>query len=275
MGLTVGEVAKLSGVTVRTLHHYDAIGLVAPSGRSEGNYRLYERPDLERLQHVLHYKELDLGLDEIARLVNRKGIDRRMLLAEQRTKLRERAARAMSLVAAVDRALVALDKGLTMKDRDLFEAFGDHDPGQHAAEAERNWGATPEYKESMRRTKRYSKADWVRLGAESAAIEQELAMLAATGHEPTDPDCLRVAEKHRLHIDRYFYPCPHAMHVNLGEMYVADARFTAHYEKTRPGLAMFLRDAIVANAANPYVFEVAREPVKVVQNVVRKAPRNR
>ena len=151
----------------------------------------------------------------------------------------------------------------------MFDAFKEQEPG-HAAEAGQRWGNTPEYAESARRTKRYSKADWVRLLNEASEVVQELAMLAATGHAATDPECLRVAEKHRLHIDKYFYPCPHPLHVNLGEMYVADERFAANYEKVRPGLAQFLRDAIVANAANPYVFETESPAVKQVQKLRRR-----
>ena len=119
---------------------------------------------------------------------------------------------------------------------------------RYAQEVEERWGDTDAYRESRRRTSSYSTQDWQRLGAESEEIEAELAACLRSG-EPSDGTRAKTAaERHREHIDRWFYPCSHEMQVGLSEMYVADPRFTAHYDDREPGLAAYVRDAICANA---------------------------
>ena len=125
---TVGEFAILAGVSVRTLHHYDAIGLLSPSGRTDAGYRLYGHEELEQLQQILLYRELDLPLDAIARIMVDPGFDRRAALVTQRAQLAARAGRMEAILAAIDAALDALAKGEPMRDADMFEVFGDFDP---------------------------------------------------------------------------------------------------------------------------------------------------
>jgi len=248
-GLRIGEVAALAHVTVRALHHYDRIGLLRPSGRSESGYRLYAERDLERLQTVLLYKELGFGLGEIRALLAEPGFDRREALRAQRAQLERRSERLDAMLALIDKTLAALDEGIPMERSDMFEVFGDFDPAEHEAEAAARWGETEAYKESARRTRRYAKEDWLRFRAESEAVSETIAMLMDEGVAPDDPRTMDAAERHRLLIDAWFYPCPHEMHEQLGRMYVADARFAATYEKVRPGMAQYLCDAIAANAA--------------------------
>ena len=247
--LRVGEVAALAHVTVRALHHYDRIGLLRPSGRSEAGYRLYAEQDLERLQTVLLYKELGFGLGEIRDLLTEPGFDRREALRAQRAQLARRSARLDAVLALVDKTLAAMDEGVPMERSDLFETFGDFDPEEHEAETQERWGETEAYRESARRTRRYAKEDWARFRTESEAASLALATLMDEGVAPDDPRAMDAAERHRLLIDRWFYPCPHAMHEQLGRMYVADPRFAANYEKVRPGMAQYMGDAIAANAA--------------------------
>jgi hypothetical protein len=119
---------------------------------------------------------------------------------------------------------------------------------EYAQEAEERWGGTEEYRQSQERTSRYTQEDWERIKAEAAAIEQGLAAALADG-EPADSDrATGLAEEHRRHISTYYYDCGYDIHRGLGEMYVADARFAAHYELVAEGLAAYLRDAIHANA---------------------------
>lgn len=249
MGHTVGEVAKLAGVSVRTLHHYDEIGLLTPSERSDADYRLYGEADLADLQQVLFFKELGFGLDEIGRIMRDPSFDRREALEFQHGMLAEKAAQLSRMVGAVDAALDAMERGTTMDEKDMFEVFGDFDPKEYEAEAEQRWGGTDTYKESMRRTKRYTKEDWLKIKEEGAAVVNGLAALMDEGVAPTDPRAMDLAEEHRLQIDRWFYPCPQEMHVGLGRMYVADPRFAKNYEKVRVGMAQYMCDAIKTNAA--------------------------
>ena len=115
------------------------------------------------------------------------------------------------------------------------------------AEARERWGDTDAYRESTRRAKKYSKEDWARIRAELEGIEAGLADALAAGDAPDGERATHLAEQARLHIDRWFYPCSRAMHVGLAEMYVADARFRAHYDDRAPGLAEYVAAAIRAN----------------------------
>ena len=162
----MGELADLARVSIRTLHHYDAIGLLAPSGRTGSGYRLYGHDELEQLQQILLYRELDFSLDAIARIMLDPTFDRRAALVAQREQLAARAGRMEAILAAIDAALEALARGEPMNDADMFEVFGDFDPAQYEIEVKERWGDTDAYRESARRTSRYTKDDWKRIKAE-------------------------------------------------------------------------------------------------------------
>lgn len=247
MSYSVGDVARTSGVTVRTLHHYDAIGLLQPSGRSAAGYRQYDDLDLERLQEVLFYRELGFGLDEIKGLVDVPTFHRAQILKQQRGLIERKIDRLTSMMNAVDKALQAHQEGRTMNKEEMFEVFGDFDPSEYEDEVRERWGETEAYAESNMRTARYTKDDWKRLGEEAGEINQRLADLFTAGAGAEHEDCMDVAEQHRLHIDHWFYPCSPEMHAGLGEMYVADPRFTKFWDDFQPGLAEFVRDTFLAN----------------------------
>jgi hypothetical protein len=130
----------------------------------------------------------------------------------------------------------------------MVEVFGDFDPTQHADEVRERWGHTEAFVESNQRSARYTKDDWKRMGEEAGEINRRLADLFGAGRAPDSRESMAAAEDHRLHIDRWFYPCSHDVHVGLGEMYVADPRFTRFWDDHGPGLAAFVRNAILANA---------------------------
>jgi DNA-binding transcriptional MerR regulator len=247
--LTVGEVARLSGVTVRTLHHYDEIGLLSASARTDAGYRRYGDTDLDRLQQILFYRELGFGLDEIRTVLEDGGTNRIGHLRRQHAMLRDRIGRLERMSAAVEKAMEAHSMGINLTPEERLEVFGDHDPDEYAAEVEERWGKTDAYRESARRTSRYTKADWERIKAQGqAAIEQVVSAMQA-GKPADSGEAMAGAEAHRKQIDDAFYDCSYEMHVGLAEMYIADPRFTATYEKIAPGLAQYLHDAIKANAA--------------------------
>jgi DNA-binding transcriptional MerR regulator len=245
MAYTVGDVSRMAHVSVRTLHHYDAIGLVKPSSRTEAGYRLYTQRDLERLQQVLFHRELGFSLEDIARVLADPAFDRRRALMTQRGVLVMRARQAHALVDLIDKTIAALDRGEPMSQEDIFNGF---DPSQYEEEAQERWGGTAEYAESLKRTRRYTKEDWKTIGAEAAAITEAFAAAMDAGG-PTATRAMDVAERHRQHISRWFYTCSFAIHVGLGDMYVADPRFAANYEPVRAGLSQYIADAIRANAA--------------------------
>lgn len=255
---TVGEVAELTHVSVRTLHHYDEIGLLRPSGRTPAGYRLYATDDLQRLQQILLYKELGLPLDAIRRMLDEPSVDRRTELEAQRALLVERRNRTDAVIRAVDRMLDAMTRGKKMSNEEMFEGFEDlreapHDVRkhhrEHARESHERWGETDAYAESMRRARKYGKADWEKIKSEAAGLEEHMAWLLEAGEEPDGEKARKGAEGLRQHIERWFYPCSLEMHVGLADMYEADPRFRAHYDDRANGLARFVATAIRANAA--------------------------
>jgi DNA-binding transcriptional MerR regulator len=245
----VSEVARLAHVTVRTLHHYDEIGLLVPSERRANGYRLYGRADLERLQQILVLRELEFGLDAIRGLLAAPAHERLLAMRAQRELLQDRLHRTEIVIRAVDRILKAMEEDETMTTESMFEGFEGFDGGPHAEEARERWGDTEAYRESTRRTKRYTKEDWARIQAEGEEPVAALAALMKAGARPTDPAARDAAERARRHIDRWFYPCSHELHANLAAMYEADPRFGDHYESRAPGLRDFVVAAIRANAA--------------------------
>ncbi|MEV0195240.1 MerR family transcriptional regulator [Nonomuraea sp. NPDC050691] len=249
MSLSVGQVAKLAGITVRTLHHYDEIGLLTPGERTHAGYRRYTDADLIRLQQILLYRELGFPLDEIAVILDAPHTDELTHLRRQHELLTRQARRLNQVINAVERALNAhtLDIPLTPDER--FEVFGTFTPEDHTPEVERRWGDTPHYAESRRRVATYTKADWLQIKAEAAALLDDLTAAYKAGLPADSDHTMNLAERHRGHISRWFYPCTPDIHQGLGELYVTDPRFTSTYDRHAPGLAAYLRLAIHANAA--------------------------
>jgi DNA-binding transcriptional MerR regulator len=245
MSYSVGEVAGFAGVTVRTLRHYDAIGLLAPSERTPAGYRQYDERDLERLQQVLFYRQLGFSLDKVAEILDDPDADTATHLRRQHGLLRERIECLQRMVAAVETTMEAEQMGISLTPEERFEVFGDFLPEDYEQEAEARWGETDAYKQSQRRVKAYTKDDWAAIKAESSAVERDFADAMTSDDRAAAMD---VAEAHRQHITRWFYDCGYDIHRGLGQMYVTDDRFTAYYEQVAPGLAVFVNEAIQANA---------------------------
>jgi DNA-binding transcriptional MerR regulator len=236
-------------VTVRTLHHYDEIGLLRASGRSEAGYRRYADTDLDRLQRILFYRELGFGLDDIRKVMTDGDADAIGHLRQQHTLLLDRIGRLKRMVVAVETAMEAHTMGISLSPEERLEVFGDFDPDDYAAEAEARWGGSDTFRESQRRVSRYSKADWDRMKAEASAYGERLVAAMRAAKPADSVEAMDAAEEHRQHISRWFYDCTYEIHRGLGQLYVDDPRFTATYESIAPGLAAYLRDAIAANAA--------------------------
>jgi MerR family transcriptional regulator, thiopeptide resistance regulator len=245
---TVGRVAALSGVTIRTLHHYDEIGLLSPGGRSAAGYRIYEDSDLERLQQILFYRELGFTLEEISTIMNDPHTDAAGHLRRQRRLLIERIECLSAMVDAIDYETEARTMDIKLTPEERFEVFGGFRPEDHAEEAKQRWGETESYRESNRRVSKYKKDDWQRLKAEEAEVRVCLTAAFEAGLAPDSEEAMVVAEAHRQHISRWFYECTYDIHRGLTEMYVSDERFRSHYDMQSPGLASFIREAALANA---------------------------
>ena len=245
----VKDVARCAGVSVRTLHHYDAIGLLVPGIRTDAGYRVYTEADVLRLQQILIGRELGLSLEEIRRSLDDAGFDRTAALLDQREHLRKRVQRTEAMIHAVDAALASLagdQKGGEMDMEDLLQGF---DPSRYEEEARRQWGTSDAFVESKKRTTRYTPDDWKALAAEQTAILDDACAALKAGKTPGDAAVMDIAERHRLSIDRWFYPCSHRMHRGLASMYEGDDRFRQRIDTHGKGVASFLAEAIRANAA--------------------------
>jgi DNA-binding transcriptional MerR regulator len=244
--LTVGQVAERFGITVRSLHHYDEIGLLQPSGRSLAGYRLYTDPDLIRLQHVVVYRRLGFALEQIALLLDHPETVEEHL-RRQRAAVTARLEELSELVQAIDRALEREMNDQPATQEDLKELFGEgfHDA---QAEAQERWGETDAWRQSQRRTKSYTAADWAEIKAESEAVQAGFTAAMDAGEPPTSVMAMDAAEQHRRSIDRRFYDCSYQAHRGLADLYVSDPRFTASYDEIRVGMSEYVRAAIYANA---------------------------
>src|SRR5664279_1755900 len=247
MSYSVGQVAELAGVTVRTLHHYGQIGLLEPQDRTGAGYRRYSDEELQRLQHILFYRELGFSLDDIATILSDPGADTAAHLRRQRELLGNRISRLQSMVVAVEKEMEAITMGIQLTPEQKFEIFGPTYSEDYETEAEQRWGDTDAWAQSQQRTSKLTKEDWIEIKQAGDNLNRRLAAAMTGGAAPDSTEAMDLAEEHRLGIQT-FYDCPPEMHRGLGEMYVADERFTRTYEDVAPGLAAWLRDAINANA---------------------------
>ena len=247
--MNVGEVAALAGVTVRTLHHYDRIGLLSPSGRTAAGYRRYAPSDLDRLHQVLVYRELGFPLEEVATLLDDPAADPAEHLRRQHRLLLDRLERTRAMVGAVEKEMEARQMGISLTPEEKFELFGENYSEDYEREAEERWGDTEAWAQSQQRTRSYSKEDWVRVKEEVDDLNRRFVEAMRAGVPADSEQAMDVAEQHRQHISRWFYDCPPEMHAGLGRMYVEDERFTATYERIAPGLVQYVSAAVQANAA--------------------------
>jgi DNA-binding transcriptional MerR regulator len=245
--ITVGAVATLTGVSVRTLHHYDHIGLVVPSVRTPADYRGYTDADIERLHLVLVYRSVGLPLDEIRTLLDDADADVLAHLQRQHQLLLEQAERLEHTIKAVEELMNAHREGIQLTAKEQVEIFGTTAfSEEYAAEAEERWGDTDAWKQSQQRVSKFTKQDWLDIKAEGDALLEALAEAKRNGVEPGSGEANELAARHRASIER-FYDCGDEMHRNLVEMYLADDRFTRYYDDVEAGLAQFVHDIVVAS----------------------------
>ncbi|WP_101951352.1 MerR family transcriptional regulator [Mycobacterium sp. 3519A] len=243
---SVGAVAALTGVSVRTLHHYDRIGLAVPSVRTAAGYRGYTDADVERLHMVLVYRSVGMPLDEIRVLLDDPDADLVEHLRRQHALLLEQADRLQHTIKAVEELMDAHRQGIQLTAAEQIEIFGTTAFGdEYAREAEERWGETAAWKQSQQRVSQFSKNDWIAVKAEVDALLDALAQAKRAGVQPGSAQANDLAARHRASIQRY-YDCDAEMHRCLAEMYLADERFTRYYDDVEPGLAQFVHDIVVA-----------------------------
>lgn len=248
MPYTIKKLAEMAGVSVRTLHHYDAIGLVAPGSRSASGYRLYGEDELLRLQQVLFYRELDMSLEEIGRILDRPGYDPVAALEAQARLLAARAERIARLMDTVGRTIGRLKGENMLDDEELYAGFDKAKIEKVKAEAKERWGGTQAYAMSQKRVAKMSKEDWSRVKAEGEAVDRAAAEAMRRGEDPASASVQSIMARKFEHLRAFYEPTPE-MFAGLGRMYAEDERFKKHYEELAPGLAGYLDRAMAAFAA--------------------------
>jgi len=239
MKKTVHEVAKLTGISVRTLHYYDEIGLLPPSETTDAGYRLYDDTALERLQHILFFRELDLPLKDIAKIMGSPSFDKRKALNHHRELLLLKRKRLDDLLRLVDDTLKG-EQEMSFKEFDCSEI--EQLQKQYAKEAEERWGGTEAYTESAAKTKAYGKGDWARIQSEAQIIFQAFA--ANMKESPSSPAVQILVADWQDHITKNYYTCTKEILAGLGKMYTADERFSKNIDQYGSGLALFMSKAI-------------------------------
>ncbi len=239
---SVSELASMAGVSVRTLHHYDRIGLLRPASRTDAGYRRYGEEEALRLQQILFFKELDLSLEEIREILDDPHFDLVAALHQHRTLLQQRARRLSRLLETVDRTLQRLTEGsMPMRDEELYEGFAPETAARYRREAREMYGDEV-VEASERKARSMSKAEWQAIGAESEVIHQELAPLVAP-HAPDAPEGQALVARHHAWIE-HFYPAPAEVYTGLAQTYTDHPEFRAFYEKIAEGMADFLAEAM-------------------------------
>ncbi|WP_433760463.1 MerR family transcriptional regulator [Nocardia sp. CA-135398] len=246
-GRTVGATAAQMGVTIRTLHHWDAIGLVCPTERTDAGYRLYTSADLARIHRVLIYRELGVPLDEIKTVLDAPATDATSSLRRQRDELRERAARLQQMADGMDRMIEARASGILLSAEEQIEIFGEHWQPNWTAEAHERWGDTAQWAQYAERAAQRTAEDWQQIAATVDALNTDLAAAYRAGVLPGSAEANTLAERHRASIDTYF-DCPPAMHLCIARTYLTTPDHTTFYNTLAPGLTPWLSAIIHANA---------------------------
>ncbi len=240
MRMQIKEFADFTGVSVRTLHYYDEIGLLKPAYvENSTGYRYYDEVCLERMQEILFYRELDFPLKNICELLSSPGYNKQEALVQQKRLLVLKKERLERLIDALDKA----EKGeyvMTAFDNKEYEETRK----QYEEEAKKRWGETDAYKEHQEKTKGYSKEKWQEANAGLDAIFEEFANCKAGGATPNSKEAKDLVEKLQNYITKQYYTCTDEILAGLGQMYVADERFRKNIDKHGEGTAAFVSEAI-------------------------------
>lgn len=257
--LTVGEAARYLGVSVRTLHHWDKVGLLCPRWRTMADHRLYEEADLARGQHILIYREAGMPLAEIAKVLDEAVTIRqqRAHLIRQKHLLEQQQHKLNRMLSAVDELLALsarkdnqdmstdkqTDADKKLSTDEIKDILGDNWDPAYQDEAEQRWGNTEAWQQSQQKQQSMGKEDWQQVKEEQDRLVEALAQARAGGVEPGSEEGNAIAERHRATVAQW-YDCPHARQVILARMYTQDERFAQTYR----GHADYLLQLVEKNA---------------------------
>ena len=237
--MKISEVAKLSGVTVRTLHYYDEIGLLKPSDTTEAGYRVYSNKDLETLQQILFFRELDFPLNEIKEIMTNPNYNKNEALNKHKELLMENRKRIDGLIALINKTIKG-DNIMSFKEFDNSKI--EENKRKYSEEVKNRWGNTDAYKEYEKKTSSYDKNSWTTINEEMIEILKEFA--DNRNEDPNSHIVQSLVEKWRAYITSNFYNCTKEILSGLGLMYIGDERFKENIDKYGEGTAEFMAKAI-------------------------------
>jgi DNA-binding transcriptional MerR regulator len=241
-GYTVNELATIAGVSVRTLHYYDEIGLLKPRTRSDSGYRLYGEKELRKLQQILFFREFDFPLMEIAATIDSPDFDPVESLSNHRVVIEKRMDRLSTLLDTIDKTIKEYKGEHTMlTDKELYEGLTPEQAEKYTKEAERLFD--PEIVKNVNKKIRgWSKEKWNSVKSEGQGIYEELgALLEKTS--ASSEETQKVIARHHAHIERFF-EAPFEVYRGLGAGYADHPDFRAFYDHIKPGLADYIKEAI-------------------------------
>lgn len=247
MEYTVQKLAQLAGVSSRTLRYYDEIGILKPARINSSGYRIYGQPEVDRLQQILFYRELGVCLDQIKEIITAPAYDAADALREHREKLLEKRKQLDLLIANVEKTIMSAEGRRTMSDKEKFEGF----KKKMIEENEKKFGKEIREKygdetvdQSNAKLMNMTKDQHEEVTKLAEEVNSTLADAIKTG-DPSGDLAQKAADLHKQWITFYWSEYSKEAHAGLAEMYVADERFKAYYDKIHPGAAEFLRDAIL------------------------------
>lgn len=246
---TVQKLARLAGVSARTLRYYDEIGLLKPARTSSNGYRIYGAREVDLLQQILFYRALGLELDAIAAALRAKDFDRLSVLREHLAALRTQREQLDALIDTITRTITHAEGGTAMSDKEKFEGFKrdliETNEKTYGAEARKKYGDDT-IEQSNAKLMGLNAAQFREMESLTTRLQQSLEHAVQHGLSPDGEKGLEVARMHRAWLGyTWNFYSPEA-HAGLAQLYVDDERFTAHYDVRVPGCALFLRDAVAA-----------------------------
>lgn len=252
MEYTVQGLAKLAGISARTIRHYDQIGLLRPQRISSSGYRIYGAAQVDRLQMILLYRELEMELGEIRRVLDDPRHDADRALEQHLRQMRERQARLGAIIDTIEQTIQSNKEGIPMSDAKKFEGFKkqlvDENEQKYGAEIREKYGEQT-VDESNRKMMNLTQEQYAQMQQTSEQLQSLLEQAVKDGASPEGEIGGRLTQLHKQWLS---YTWPHysaEAHKGLTQMYIDDPRFTAYYDKTTSGCAAFLRDAVAHHAS--------------------------
>ncbi len=246
MEYTINKLARLAGISTRTLRYYDQIGLLSPTRISSNGYRIYGKTEVDRLQQILFFRELGVQLEEIGRILSSGDFDGKAMLESHLKSLLERRRQLDLLISNVEKTIKTMKGETTMSDKEKFEGFKqkliDDNEREYGREIREKYGDDI-IEASNQKVKNFSREQYAEIERLSAELDDTLKAAFETGN-PAGELAQKACELHKKWLCCFWKSYSREAHIGVTQMYVEDPRFKAHYNKIAPGCAAFLRDAV-------------------------------